>query len=144
MFQFAKDYKVGDLSSMPYQALGFGVQQIPSTGKLLHEQVQLIHGLRFEAKENLSNNQSILAGIKANVAHSYISSNEAGYRSPIKEKKIFNYDEYMKQLEMKLKTHKERSQLGRGNTSLINSPSGPISHSPPAYGRIQSYDQSQQ
>ena len=37
--EFAKDYKVGDLSSMPYQALGFGVQQIPSTGKLLHEQV---------------------------------------------------------------------------------------------------------
>ena len=45
---------------------------------------------------------------------------------------------------MKLKTHKERSQLGRGNTSLINSPSGPISHSPPVYGRIQSYDLNQQ
>ena len=143
MFQFAKDYKVSDLTSMPYQALGFGVQQIPSTGKLLHEQVQLINGLRFETKENLSNNQSILAGIKANVANSYISSHEAGFRSPTKEKKIFNYDEYMKQLEMKLKNHKERSQLGRGNTSLINSPSGPVSHSPPVYGRINNYDLNQ-
>ena len=92
--------------------------------------------MRFEAKENLSNNQSILAGIKVNAGHSYISSHEVGYRSPTKEKKVFNYDEYMKQLEMKLKTHKERSQLGRGNNSLINSPSGPISHSPPVYGRI--------
>jgi len=99
--------------------------------------------LRFESKENLSNNQSILAGIKANVAHSYISSHEAAFRSPTKEKKIFNYDEYMKLLEMKLKNHIERSQLGRGNTSLINSPSGPVSHSPPVYGRIQSYDLNQ-
>ena len=74
--------------------------------------------------------------MKAAAGHSYYSSHEAGYRSPTKDKKIFNYDEYMKQLEIKLKTH--RSQVGRGATSLINSPSGPIgaSHSPPVYGRV--------
>ena len=121
MFKFSKDQKHKDLSSLPFNQLGFGGQSLP-TGQKVHEIVAAQNNIPLANKENMINsNNTFMAsnasspnrngsrlmagGIAGSSAGFFLNQNKPFSQSATQQvsgEKRFDYDSYMQNLQNKL------------------------------------------